>query len=246
MSGIKPEAAATLLLVRDSDLGLEVFMVQRPSRGAFPGLHVFTGGKVDLQDAELVRRIPFNGVTERQAQQGLASPLALHYYLAAIRECFEEAGVLLASTDQGLVGADLAQQLQLLRDGEFSGVCAELGVSLEFGELHYFSHWITPDIAPRRFDTRFFVARMPAGQFAVHAEGETVGGEWVEPKRALARGESGEWALIMPTIVSLQSVANYSSTQELFKAVRGGKHLPPYSEALRVEGMQPFARAVQQ
>ena len=229
MSGTKPEAAATLLLVRDSDFGLEVFMVQRPSRGAFPGLHVFTGGKVDVQDAELVRLIPYIGVTEAQAQRDLASPLALHYYLAAIRECFEEAGVLLGSIEQGLIGAALTRELHLMRGRDFGSLCTEMGVSLEFGELHYFSHWITPDVAPRRFDTRFFVARMPAGQSAIHAEGETVGGEWVQPRRALERGETGEWALIMPTIVSLQSLANYRSTGELFDAVSGGEHLPNYS-----------------
>ena len=222
-------------------------MVQRPSRGAFPGLHVFTGGKVDKTDVELVERISWTGPTKDQACEQLATPRALHYYLAAVRECYEEAGVLIANLAQsgGQASAQAvwdAQQLDHLRthrEQEFGGVCNDLGATLAFGELHYFSHWITPEIAPRRFDTRFFVARMPPQQEATHAPGETVGGEWVAPKLALARGDSGDWALIMPTIISLQSLARYSDTAALFDAVQRFEHLPPYSDELRHEGMQP-------
>ena len=214
-------------------------MVQRPSRGAFPGLHVFTGGKVDSADAQLVERISWTGPNKEEICKRLATPSALHYYLAAIRECYEEAGVLVARPNQTVFNAQQREYLQTHREQEFGSLCEHLGVALAFDELHYFSHWITPEVAPRRFDTRFFVARMPPEQEASHAPGETVGGEWVSPRLALERGDSGDWALIMPTIISLQSLARYPSVATLVAAVQRFEHLPPYSDALRQEGMQP-------
>lgn len=230
------------MLVRDGTGGIEVFMVQRPSRGAFPGLHVFTGGKVDASDAQLLARLNWTGLVAEEAQKTLNTPMAMHYYLAALRECYEEAGVLIASDDSGLLGAALTEQLHAQRTREFGGLCEELSVRLEFGELHYFSHWITPQAAPRRFDTRFFVARSPDGQQAVHAEGETVGGEWIAPAQALERGDQGAWMLIMPTIVTLQSLAKYDSTQQLLGAIQNGEHLPTYTDELAREGMQRVGR----
>ena len=238
MSNKQPEPAATLMLLRDTASGIEVFMVQRPSRGAFPGLHVFTGGKVDATDAQLLTELPWVGQSEEAAQLSLDTPRAMQYYMAAVRECYEESGVLLGSVNSQLIGKGLSDRLQRERQREFGALCTELDVCLELGELHYFSHWITPAAAPRRFDTRFFVARMPAGQVAIHAEGETVGGEWIVPADALERGQQGAWMLIMPTMVTLQSLSKYQTIDALFDAMKNRQHQPTYSAELAREGMQ--------
>ena len=238
------EKAATLLLVRDATEvavpAIEVFMLERPSRGAFPGLHVFTGGKVDPEDAVCAGTLPQQGPDASVAAELLGmsdDPLA--YWLAAVRECYEESGVLFASRGGSPLTAADIDVLARSRAEDFATLVGSLNLRLELSELHYFAHWITPEQAPRRFDTRFFVARMPAGQSAHHAEGETVSGCWLTPAEALARAERGDWNLIMPTLTSLRSLVPYPNTAALFDAVARFDHLPTYSEHFRREGMQP-------
>lgn len=236
----KIEKAATLLLVRDGDTGLEVFMLERPGRGAFPGLHVFTGGKVDPTDEALITQMDWRGPAPEEAQALLNSAdVPLSYWLAAVRECYEEAGVLLGTQAGAPLDGPTVAELAGTRAEEFGGLCQRLGITLELGALHYFAHWITPDVAPRRFDTRFFVARMPAEQSASFAPGETMSGEWISAADALARGDTGRWNLIMPTLTSLRSLLPYASVDALLAAVERYEHLPEYSEHFRAEGMQP-------
>ena len=236
----KIEKAATLLLVRDGASGLEVFMLKRPGRGAFPGLHVFTGGKVDATDEALVSGMDWRGPDAAQATHILNSTeLPLSYWLAAIRECYEEAGVLLGQQAGKALDAATVAELANSRAEEFGGLCARLGITLEFAALHYFAHWITPDMAPRRFDTRFFVAQMPAEQEASYAPGETISGDWISAADALQRADDGRWNLIMPTLTSLRSLLPYSNVADLLGAVARFEHLPTYTDHLRSEGMQP-------
>jgi len=251
----KIQKAATLLLVRDTpnsesgsavdlpgDTGLQVYMLERPSRGAFPGLHVFTGGKVDASDEALLATMDWQGPSETEVAQLLNldhAALPLSYYLAALRECYEESGVMLGTQSGAPLHADTVAELANTRLEEFGGLAQRLGITLRLDQLHYFAHWITPEIAPRRFDTRFFVARMPAGQTATHAPGETVSGEWIAPRDALQRAQDGRWNLIMPTLTSLRSLLPYSCVDELFTGVACFEHLPEHTAYLQSEGMQP-------
>ncbi|MEM7219295.1 MAG: NUDIX hydrolase [Pseudomonadota bacterium] len=233
------QRAATLLLVRDGPSGLEVYLLKRPARGAFPGLHVFTGGKVDAEDTTLARLASPLPDAESANELLDVDADALAYWACAVRECFEESGVVLARRDAEPVDPQIAATLSGRRDEPFVALLREQRLQLTFDRLHYFSHWITPEIAPRRFDTRFFVAELPAGQIARHAPGETVGGQWLAPAEALRLAASDQLAMIKPTMVSLESLARYASVAELLRAVARFEHLPEYSEVLRREGMQP-------
>ncbi len=247
----KIQKAATLLLVRDvtgtepdaqAGKALQVYMVERPARGAFPGLHVFTGGKVDAADEALLETMDWQGPTESEAGALLnldPASVPLSYWLAAVRECYEESGVMLGTQRGAALNADTVAELANTRLEEFGGLAQRLGITLCLDQLRYFAHWITPEIAPRRFDTRFFIARMPLGQTATHAPGETVSGEWIAPVDALQRAEDGRWNLIMPTLTSLRSLLPYSSVDELFAAVACFEHLPEHTAYLLSEGMQP-------
>ncbi|MFM7119481.1 MAG: NUDIX hydrolase [Gammaproteobacteria bacterium] len=235
--------AASLLLVRDRSDGPEVFMLKRPGGVDFPDLHVFPGGKLDLADhvPELV-----DGIDERTADDLLGVSGGIRYWVAAIRECFEECGVLLATRAGAHLalpddeeGARFAGYRQTLIDGgiDMATLCAREALRLCGRDVAYFSHWITPAQAPRRFDTRFFLARMPLGQDTLAHHWETAGEEWVRPADALRAHESGQWRMIAPTIVTLQSLAAHASVDALFGSVLAEQHLPPLTDALRQQGM---------
>ncbi|MDM0023923.1 NUDIX hydrolase [Variovorax saccharolyticus] len=188
--------AATLIVLRDGADGLEVLMLRRAEKEGDQnsGASVFPGGGVDPRDRLLHPRCA--GLDDATASRRLALPAAgLDFYAAAIRECFEEAGLLFASGGDGLpVTLDhLADdQISALRatteEGAESllGLCVERGWRLAADRLTYFAHWLTPPGMPRRFDTRFFVALAPAGQQARPDGRETVEHFWLRPAEALA------------------------------------------------------------
>lgn len=239
--------AASVLLVRESPEGPQVFMMKRPGKGDFPDLHVFPGGKVDEDDfvPELL-----DGLADEQANALLGlSAGAVRYWATAIRECFEECGVLLARRGGQLV--EFADQAEVARfdnyrhqliDGEITmaAMCSAEGLTLAADHLSYFSHWLTPDSVPRRFDTRFFLARLPARQKTAAHHWETAGSEWVAPADALAAAREGAWQMISPTLTSLRSIADYRSVSDIEHAVRAEAHLPTLTDELRREGMQPI------
>lgn len=205
--------AATLMLARDAPAGPEVFMMQRPARGDFPNLHVFPGGKVEGDDFAPAL---LAGLGEGRADSQLGVRGALRYWVAAIRECFEECGVLLAYRD----GAPLRRKSEAeaarfdtyrhqLADGELSleALCRREGLQLAADRLRYFGHWLTPPVLPRRFDTRFFITRMPAGQQTLAHPRELVGGAWIRPGDALDAAEQGRWGMVGPTLHCLRRIA---------------------------------------
>jgi 8-oxo-dGTP pyrophosphatase MutT (NUDIX family) len=204
---IEPQAAATVMIARDSARGIEVFLVRRSARSAFmPDVFVFPGGRVDTDD-----RSP----AAREQMCGALPPIDPAYVYAAARETFEEAGVLFANT--GLNSAALAQaRRQLLdRTRTFGQILISLDTAVDAGALRYFSHWITPPGESRRFDTYFFVARAPAGQIA-HADlSETHDGIWLAPAEALARHAAGAFALIFPTIKHLERLRTFADVAAL-------------------------------
>jgi len=221
---------------------IEVFMLRRNLRSAFvAGAYVFPGGAVDPDD----RGAPLLGLVEG-VDAGTADALlgvtsgALGFWVAAIRESFEEAGVLLArdaasgtAVDPGLV-AELAPARPAVAAGErsFADLVRPHGLALDAGALRVFAHWITPEPAPRRYDTWFFIAPAPPGHAYEHDFDETVASEWVRPADALERARRGEFELIYPTFKSLQTIARFTSTSELFDAVDAAWRAPP--PALRV------------
>jgi 8-oxo-dGTP pyrophosphatase MutT (NUDIX family) len=239
--------AATILLVRDTDQGPEVFMLQRPGGVDFPDLHVFPGGKVDAEDLvpELV-----TDFDDAQASRMLGvNAGGLRYWIAAIRECFEECGVLLADRDGSLFSpsssaevARFANHRHSLVDGDmdFGALCRSEALSVEARRAHYFSHWITPEVAPRRYDTRFFIAEMPAGQFTDRHAWETADDAWVSPTQALEHFAAGQWQMIAPTLITLQSIVEYTDVASMLAAVAVQAHLPELTSQLLEQGMHPM------
>ena len=219
-------------------------MIQRPGRGDFPNLHVFPGGKVD--EADFLPQL-CDVVDEEAADRAVGvTGGGLRYWAAAIRECFEECGVLFASAaGRPAINSEASQERfsqyrAMLIDGrlDLASLCAREGLRLDCGEMLYFSHWLTPEAAPRRFDTRFFVAAMPRRQNALAHETETQDGCWVRPSEALRLGDAGEWQMIAPTITTLRMIEPYRDCEALLHAVRNETHLPELTPELRREGMQ--------
>ncbi|HZQ86824.1 MAG TPA: hypothetical protein VFA83_18405 [Acidimicrobiales bacterium] len=229
--------AATVLLVRDEPGGMQVFMLRRSLNSVFVGgAYVFPGGAVDEADRHADLEAVCDGRSDAEASALLqVDEGGLAYWVAAVRECFEEAGVLLAHAGDGHVisFADpaVAERFRLHRKAVDSGeqrlidVCRAEGLHIDAQQIHYFSHWITPRGAPRRYDTRFFVAAAPAEQEPLHDERETIANLWVRPADALDRERAGELEMIFPTIKSLEAIADFDSSASLLRAVEGGFRL---------------------
>ena len=177
---VPPLLAATVLLVRDGPAGLQVFMVVRHHKIEFAsGALVFPGGKAEPEDCALA-----GDDVEAIAR------------VAAIRETYEECGVLLARRRGG--GPLAASTLP------FRERLAAENLELALEALTLFAHWITPPILPKRFDTRFYIVEAPADQAAAHDGGEAVDSVWIEPQKALAEGRQGLRTLVLPTRLNLE------------------------------------------
>ena len=220
------------MLVRDRGGKIEVLLLERSGHGHFGGLHVFPGGKVDPldHDADWQGVSPAVGDSEASATLGLAAG-GLGYWVACIRECFEEAGILLATDRTGRVlpftdparRARFADWRERINAGEVSALmrmCDEEGLTLSADRLAYVSHWITPVDQAARFDTRFFVAQAPSEQEALHDGHEAVASEWVEPSEALERYARDELNMISPTLSNLEAIAGFDTTDALLQAKR--------------------------
>lgn len=225
--------AATVMMVRDGDhdeAPLEVLMVRRNIRSEFVGgAHVFPGGALDPDDGGSDAAAQCTGRTEREASALLGVPDGgLAYWVAALRECFEEAGLLLAERDDGrlLALADPAEARRFTRyrldlnagRRSFLELCRDEGLRLPLGRVHYFSHWITPVGAVRRYNTRFFVAAAPPDQVPAHDAAETVADIWLRPADALAQHRAGTIELVFPTVRTLQAIGRFATAAELLAA----------------------------
>ena len=224
MAHIIPRPAATLILLRDGGTGPEIFMLKRSPSAAFvANAYVFPGGGLDAADHKALGRV--TGLTEAEANRRLGVDAGgLAYWVAAVRECFEEAGILIATDESGSpLDPERAAALAVHRDAVNAGTLA-FGDLLDrerlvvpANEIAYFSHWVTAPGRPRRFSARFFVARAPHGQLGSHDDGETVASEWVHPKAALARFEKGEIELVHPTRISLTELAEFEDAARAFE-----------------------------
>lgn len=224
--------AATVLLVRDADGGgIEVFMLRRTFSAAFAsGMFVFPGGKVDEVDGIAEIGELCDGLTDAEASGLLGIPAGgLAYWVAAVRECFEEAGVLLArhaSTGEVIRFDDdeVATQFQAERENIHDGsvalleLCRRENLRITTDEIHYVSHWITPKGERRRFDTRFFVARAPGAQHALHDDGETIESMWLRPEDAIRRWKEGDLMLMPPTAANIEFLLPHRTADEVLTA----------------------------
>jgi 8-oxo-dGTP pyrophosphatase MutT (NUDIX family) len=215
-----------LTTVERAGPALQVLMLRRNPRSTFAGgAYVFPGGAVDPEDGSLVADA-IAGRTDVEASAILGVDAGgLAYWAAAIRECFEEAGVLVAEREDGSVpdfgDGRVAERFAAYRADvvagrlSFADLCRREGLRLPAGQVHYFAHWITPDGAPRRYDTRFFVAAAPPDQTPAHDAGETIADRWVRPADALALHREGRIDLIFPTIRTLQAIGRCATAGEL-------------------------------
>jgi len=244
-----PRPAATVVLLRDAHPGVEVLMLRRVERAGdrSSGAYVFPGGTLDAADAAAAPWCDGPDDAAASRRLGLASG-GLAFLAAAIRECFEEAGVLLACDAGGqpvTVEADATDRWLALRAGLRAGaidlpaLCRTLGVRLAAGRLAYHSHWITPAGLPKRFDTRFFIAEMPAGQTAALNSDETQEHRWIRPVEALD-ADNG-LRLPTPTRRTLEHIAGFASTAECLAHARGLRDIPTILPMLAdgPRGLQP-------
>ncbi|WP_374520017.1 MBL fold metallo-hydrolase [Hydrogenophaga sp.] len=205
--------AATVLLLRDSAdparPGIEVLMTRRSATASFaPGAYVFPGGGIDAADAQC------HALSTRRPTQ---SDLRLTQAIAAIRESFEELGVLLAHRSDGspVRDDDIAR---LDRKAPFAAQCQAHGLTLDGADVFVLAHWITDRDLSRRFDVPFLVARMPEGQEPVADEAEQFEPVWVRPQDALARHAAGDFFIIFPTIRTLERLTAYATVDAVLAA----------------------------
>ena len=217
------------MLVRDTPgEGMEVFMLRRNLNSDFVGgAYVFPGGAVDEADRHENLAPICRGLSDDAASNKLGIDSGgLAFWVAAVRECFEEAGVLLATEKEGdhflsFADPDVAARYDEHRKRVDSGelrlveLAEREGLQLACDRIHYFSHWITPEGQPRRYDTRFFVALAPPEQVPLHDDRETIANLWVNPARALERHRAGELEMIFPTIKNLEAIGRFDSAEAL-------------------------------
>lgn len=237
--------AATVMLVRDADGGdpaVEVCMLRRNLASEFvAGAYVFPGGSLDPADRGEAADELCHGLTDAEASAilGLESG-GLAFWVAALRECFEESGVLVAQPRDPATGTGLLDTSDPADHARFAAhrleinegrrglleVCRTEGLVLAAGDVHYVSHWITPELSPKRYDTRFFVTAAPAGQVVRHDDGETIASVWVRPADALASYQAGEIELLPPTIENLKKLAVHTSVESVMDWARSVTHVP--------------------
>lgn len=188
-------------------------MVRRHERVSFGSAYVFPGGVLESADAALRHRC--TGLTADQAARLLGADTGLDYYTAAIRELFEEAGVLLARDCRDWRALADARRRLNATSLSWQAFLESHDMCMCCDELHYFSYWVTPDALPKRYATRFFLARMPAGQAATHDDLELTDATWIRPADALAAVEQGEMSIHFPTVRTLRSLAGHASVDDM-------------------------------
>ena len=235
-----------MILVRDGADGLEVFMLRRSPESEFvPGQFVFPGGAVDPEDrndaglAEVcIGHDDISASNSLSLERG-----GLAYWVAAVRECFEEAGVLLARRDGATIPftdpdviARFETHRQRVYDGEIrlAQLCKDEGLLLDFADLRYVSHWITPIGPPRRFDTRFFVAHVPEGQHPLHDGGETVESTWITPAEAMRQHQEGKFQMILPTVANLRPLMKLATVDDVMAWADDLTDIPEILPALKI------------
>ena len=237
---VAPKSASTVIFLNEGyGSGLRVLMLKRNIALEFVGgAYVFPGGKVDDGDKSPKLYSRCVGVDDEEASSRLGvHEDGLSYYIAAIRESFEEAGVFLGSAneDKGMLDVTaLYEKRKELNAGQvaFETIIEELNLELHARRLIYFAHWITPEGSPRRYDTRFFISALPKDQVADVDYGETTSSVWISPKEALERHHQGEFEMILPTVKSLEVLSQFSSIEETLKWASSERDIPAITPKL--------------
>lgn len=222
---VAPLPAATLLLLRDGPEGIEVLLTTRHDDAGFAaGATVFPGGKVDARDHELAAGDPLR--------------------VAAIRETFEECGILLArpAGERAMLTAAALDELVARRSGgtDFGAFVERAGLTLATDLLVPFAHWITPADQPKRFDTHFFLAPAPAGQVALHDGREATIVHWLTTEGAIAAARRGEIKLVLPTRLNLLKLGRSKSVAEALAAARRSAVVTVQPEIVNTAGGPAF------
>lgn len=218
-SAAVPRPAATTVLLRDATDGIQVFLLRRNRTAGFvPGAWVFPGGRVDEADADPA----LWGVGSAPAEPAPA------YWAAAVRELFEETGVLLARDEAGELVPDTTEPAWMEWRDALLEDRTTLRQLLDAHSLHiapeqlvHFAHWITPVAEPRRFDTHFFVASLPAGVQATADRREMSDSQWLSPGEALDRFEAGTLPMVFPTVRTIETLAGFDTVDAAFRDLRG-------------------------
>jgi 8-oxo-dGTP pyrophosphatase MutT (NUDIX family) len=230
-----PRPAATVVLVRDGERGgVEVYLLRRVMSMAFAaGMYAFPGGSVDPRDSDVDENWVGAGPAAWARWLSATEPLAVGLVCAAVRETFEESGVLLAGASEADVVADTtdddweADRLTLLdRSQSLSGMLGRRGLRLRADLLRPWAHWITPEFEERRYDTRFFVAALPSGQLTRDVGGEADRVMWLSPREAVDRCLAGELGMLPPTLVTLAEIAEFDSVADVLAADRAAELYP--------------------
>jgi 8-oxo-dGTP pyrophosphatase MutT (NUDIX family) len=236
-----PRPAATVITVRDGANGYEILMLRRNLNSDFVGgAYVFPGGRVDETDAGARAEGLSFGLDDGEASRRLGLDSGgLAYYVACLRELFEEAGLLVVCTRDGapihLSDDATIQRLAVSRRDvnagtlDFLEMLEQEGFVLDLRGLEYVAHWVTPAGFSRRFDTRFFMVMAPADQVATHDAGETVADQWIRPLDALDAHARGELEMMPPTTSNLKAIAHLSTARDVLD------HARSRSDVVRVE-----------
>lgn len=224
---VTPVLASTVMLLRDGADGMEVFMIVRHHESNFAaGALVFPGGRVDPEDHDLAADASVFAPVDKLAAEAAA------LRVAAIRETFEECGVLLARGrgEASLVGAARLREIEAahraaMTRGErsFGAILAAENLVLAPDTMVQFAHWITPEHVPKRFDTHFFLAAAPSDQVALHDGEEAVDSVWVTPANAIEGTRMGTFKLVFPTQMNLEKLARHTQTAPAMETARASR-----------------------
>lgn len=217
---VTPRPAATILLLRDGESGLEVLMTRRSASASFaPGAYVFPGGALDAADgSEQAKALSNVRPTQGDEQRAFS--------VAAIREAFEELGILLACRPDGSTASQAdVDSLDRSQSADFLAQLERHGYRMAVDQVYWLCQWITDRDLPKRFDARFYVAPMPGGQHPVADEGEQFEPVWISPKHALERHERGDFFMIFPTIRTLRRLAAFADVEAVLASCASDKPL---------------------
>lgn len=231
---VEPRPAATVTLLREGTGGLEVLLLKRSHRTRFiPGAYVFPGGRVEPADRSQAARGRVDGIAPEEADRRLGisdgDPPGIAFWVAALRETFEETGILLVSDPRECrsvpsCGHDEEGRLRAgLHGGRmaFPQILDLMETTLAGGRLAYVGHWVTPVVERYRYDTRFFAVEIPPA-CPVFPDGvELVDHLWIAPSRALRRNEEGHLPMVFPTILTLESLTAFEAPSEAIQALAG-------------------------
>lgn len=236
------QPAATIVIVRDCDPQYEIFMLKRTSKAVFAGgMHVFPGGMVDDADgSDHYKDVIYPPSAEQAGQTAAAGPNWQHFWIAGIRETFEEGGFLLAYDASGEIVAFNSENEQrfidyrgALFEGEITllDICRQENLRLALDRIHFYNRLITPPGRPRRFDTHFFVTTAPPSQTGFHDGFETVDSLWISPNAAIEQHDQDTFGMMNATRRQLNELREHQTTGTLMNLVETKADFPTFAMA---------------